>query len=98
MQSEYLIHRLKSCEDKIRAEGIEHLSIFGSRARGQHDPDSDLDVLVEITPGHRFSLFNLSGVALIVEDATGLSSQIVLKRSAPAHFVERISGDLVSVF
>lgn len=98
IQREHVIHRLRSCENKIRAEGVEHLSIFGSRARGQHDPESDLDVLVEITPGHRFSLLNLSGVALLVEDATGLASQIVLKRSAPAHFVERISGDLVSVF
>ena len=30
---------------------IQRVWIFGSRARGDHNPDSDLDVLVEAGPG-----------------------------------------------
>ena len=93
-----IIDRIASSADMLRAEGVEHLAIFGSRARGDARHDSDLDVLVDIVPGRRFSLLDLSGVALLIEDATGLSTQVVLKRSAPADFTQRIAGDLVAVF
>jgi len=34
------------------AEGVEVAAIFGSLARGDDRPDSDVDVLVEFKPGH----------------------------------------------
>ena len=51
---------------------VEHLAIFGSRARGDALATSDLDVIIDIQPGARFSLLNLSGVGLAVEQATGI--------------------------
>jgi uncharacterized protein len=56
-----------------------------------------LDVLIDISPGQRFSLLGLSGVGLLIEDATGIPSQIVLRRSIPADFAARIEDDLVEV-
>lgn len=35
-----------------RKHYIRKLSLFGSRLRGDHRPDSDLDLLVEFDPGH----------------------------------------------
>ena len=93
-----IISRIKSVEPAIRAEGVAHVAIFGSRARGTARADSDLDVLVELEPGRRFSLMNLSGVGLLIEGATGLPAQIVLERSAEPAFKSRISDDLARVF
>jgi uncharacterized protein len=93
-----LIRRIQAREADIRAEGVEHLAIFGSRARGDAQGNSDLDILIDICPGQRFSLLNLSGVGLAVEDATGLKTQVILARSAPAAFKQRIAGDLTRVF
>ena len=81
-----IINRIKANEAAIRAEGVEHLAIFGSRARGDAHVHSDLDVLLAIAPGRKFSLLNLSGVGLLIEDATGLPAQIVLERSAEPAF------------
>ena len=74
------------------------LAIFGSRSRGDAREDSDLDVLIEIDPDSKFSLLNLSGVGLIVEEATGLSTQVTMRRSLNARIAERIADDIVEVF
>lgn len=98
MTRDDIISRIKACEADIRAEGVEHLFVFGSRARGDAAPGSDLDVLIDIATDVRFSLYNLSGVGLAVENATGIGTQVVLSRSAPEDFKRRIADDLVRVF
>ncbi len=98
MTREDLILRIKALEPLIRAEGVEHLAIFGSRARGDAHSGSDLDVLIDVRQDARFSLYNLSGVGLAVEQATGLQTQIVMARSAPEDFKKRIADDLARVF
>jgi uncharacterized protein len=93
-----LIARIAAEQASLRSEGVAHIAIFGSRARGDARSDSDLDVLIDLNDGVRFSLLNLSGVALLIEDATGVPTQVVMRRSAPADFLSRIADDLVSVF
>jgi uncharacterized protein len=68
------------------------------RARGDARSDSDLDVLVEVEPGSRFSLLNLVGVEHIIEDATGLSVQATMRRSLEPRMAERIVDDIIEVF
>ena len=98
MTKDLIIACLKAKTEALNAEGVAHLALFGSRARGDSSPDSDLDVLIDTIPGRRFSLLNLSGVGLMIEDAIGIPSQIVLRRSLDPAFATRIRDDLVEVF
>jgi uncharacterized protein len=43
--------RLAQIEGDIRALGVARLALFGSVARNEARPDSDVDVLVEFAPG-----------------------------------------------
>jgi predicted nucleotidyltransferase len=47
------IERLRAAEAEIRQLGVRRLSLFGSVARGEARPDSDVDLLVEFGPGQK---------------------------------------------
>jgi predicted nucleotidyltransferase len=93
-----IIASLRTLEPALRKQGITSLAIFGSRARGDARPDSDLDVLVEIKDDIKFSLLDLIGVERIIRDATGLETHAEMRRSIEPRFARRIADDIVEVF
>ena len=44
---------LLGAEGEIRRLGVRRLALFGSVARGEARPDSDVDLLVEFAPGQK---------------------------------------------
>jgi hypothetical protein len=55
--------------DELTAMGVAHLSVFGSVARGQAGPDSDVDLLVEL--GRRMGYFEFFTVQERLEALLG---------------------------
>ena len=98
MTREEIIAKLLENAPALRAEGVTGLAIFGSRARGDARPDSDLDVLVDVAPDSQFSLLNLVGVEHIVSGATGVQAQATMRRSLDARLASRIADDVIEVF
>ena len=47
---------------ELRAAGIRHLSLFGSVARGESEPDSDIDLAAELDKDAQIDLFVLAGL------------------------------------
>jgi uncharacterized protein len=45
-----ILDTLRENEAALRARGVHHAALFGSRARGDERPDSDIDVMIEIDP------------------------------------------------
>jgi uncharacterized protein len=41
---------LKRNEAALRARGVVHAALFGSRARGDNRPDSGIGIMIEIAP------------------------------------------------
>lgn len=57
--AEGIIATLCAHEAELRAAGIRRMSLFGSVARGEAGPESDVDLAVEFDPAARMDLFRL---------------------------------------
>jgi uncharacterized protein len=93
-----LVKNLRALQTQLRAQGITRLAIFGSRARGDHHPDSDLDILVDVAPSDKFSLLDLIGVCHTIEDSLGIHTNAVMRRSLAPEIAEEIGSEVVEVF
>jgi hypothetical protein len=95
---EAIIAKLREIAPAIRAGGVTKLALFGSRARGDARPDSDLDVLVDAVSRGAVPPFDLFKVLHLIEDATGLRAQISMRDLLKPRVAERIADDLIEVF
>jgi predicted nucleotidyltransferase len=62
MDREHIIARLRENEAGLRARGVAHAALFGSRARGDARPDSDTDIMIEIDPAAHVTLIDYVGL------------------------------------
>ena len=69
-----ILDRLREMrEDIIRIEesnGARNLKVFGSVARGEEGPESDIDFLVEMEPGR--NLLDMGRLLMDLQDFLGL--------------------------
>lgn len=45
-----ILSKLRANETALRARGVSHAALFGSRARGENRSDSDIDIMIEVDP------------------------------------------------
>lgn len=69
MNRDDILARLREHEAALRARGVAHAALFGSRARGDDRPDSDTDIMIELDPEARLTVFDYAGLKL---DIAGL--------------------------
>lgn len=83
--------------DALRAElhrhGVIKASLFGSYARGEARPDSDLDLLVELAPGKTY--LDLGGLQYTLEQITGRRVDIATRLNK--HFAPYAERDMIEV-
>ena len=79
--------------DDARARGVELIGVVGSVARGQDQPDSDIDVAYDIVGPA--SLMAVGGVLMNLKDALGREIGMVDISQVPAAMRERLERDLV---
>jgi uncharacterized protein len=68
MKRDEIIEKLKESEAELRARGVAHAALFGSRARGDDRPDSDIDIMVELAPDAAVDLWGYVGITQYLAD------------------------------
>lgn len=62
MDAAAVIATLRAHRAELAALGIAHAGVFGSVARGEAGPDSDIDVLIDFAPDRVPDLFTYVGI------------------------------------
>lgn len=75
--------------------GAFNLRVFGSVARGESGPESDVDFLVELQPGR--SLFDLGGLLMDLQDLLKCRVDVVTDAGLRPRIRERVLQEAVSV-
>lgn len=103
MSNADFIALLKSTETELRRLGVEHLALFGSRARGDNRDESDIDVLVDLAPGKTAEGRVASARAALaasgtLSQITGLDVSLLDRSRLAPPFAERIRDDIIEIF
>jgi uncharacterized protein len=80
MNRQEILERLRQNECALRERGVIHAALFGSRARGDDRPDSDIDIMVEIAPQADIDLFEYVSIKHYLEDLFATRVDIANRR------------------
>lgn len=89
---------LRTREPVLRGMGVVKLVLFGSVARGEERPTSDIDVMIEVSPDARFSLLDRIGIQHDIEDAFGRHAQVCEPQELPQAIAARVARDALPIF
>ncbi|MEO0499293.1 MAG: nucleotidyltransferase domain-containing protein [Pseudomonadota bacterium] len=82
----------------LRSAGIEHLYLFGSTARGEAGPNSDIDLLFEARKDARFGIMGMERIRLGIVDVLGTQVDFIERDGLRDFAQETAARDLVPVF
>ena len=77
------------------AHGVSNLRVFGSVARGEDHPGSDVDLLADFPPG--LSLFGLGRLEADLEGILGSRVDLIPAADLKPGVRERVESDLITL-
>jgi predicted nucleotidyltransferase len=86
---------IKSHQAELRQRGVKSLAVFGSFARGQVSPDSDIDILVEFN--RQVGLFEFIRLKIYLEELTNFPVDLVTPDALRPAMREGILNEAVYV-
>jgi len=92
------IAKLKTHADAVKALGATSLYLFGSVARDEAKTRSDLDLFIDYDPEGKFSLLELVGIKLLLEQKLGVRVDVTTRDSLHPLLRADIEQSAVRVF
>ncbi len=75
-----------------RAQGVKRIGVFGSVARGDMNAESDIDLLVDLSP--RISLLEFTALERRLSEALGRKVDLLTEAALSPHLRQQILDDL----
>jgi predicted nucleotidyltransferase len=90
------VRRLVASEAEIRGLGVQRLALFGSVLRGEAGPDSDVDMLVQFSPGAK-TFEHFLALSDLLEELLGKHVELVTTEALSPFIGPRILAEAQDV-
>ena len=98
MNRQEILDRLRQNERALRARGVTHAALFGSRARGDERPDSDADIMIEVDPEAHITVYDYVGLKEYVASLFDGRVDVVDRNSLKPYVRPAATADAVYAF
>jgi predicted nucleotidyltransferase len=98
MNSPDAIAILRRSEPALRERGVLHAALFGSVARGENRSDSDVDIMVEIDPDARITVFDYVELKEFIANLFDEPVDVVNRDGLKSHVAPAATADAVYAF
>ena len=93
-----VLRTLRSNRSALQLVGVRHVSLFGSVARGEEGPESDVDLLIETDPDVVDNLFALSRVHRMLQNLVPRPIDVARRGQIRPDIFEAIERDNIRAF
>jgi uncharacterized protein len=98
MDKQDILARLRENEAALKARGVSHAALFGSRARGDNRPDSDIDILIDLAPEAPIGVWEYSGLKTYIASLFEGSVDVVSREGLKPYIRPAAMADVVYAF
>jgi predicted nucleotidyltransferase len=98
MNRTQVLATLRAHERELKDAGVVRLSLFGSAARGDAGPDSDVDLLAAFDKSRRLSLLDLVGIELRLADLLGVRVDLSEEGTLKPRVQQSVKAEAVRAF
>jgi predicted nucleotidyltransferase len=98
MNRQEILARLKENETALRARGVSHAAVFGSRARGDDRPDSDIDIMIEVDPAAPIGVYEYVALKDYIAELFDGSVDVVSRNGLKSYIRPAATADAIYAF
>jgi predicted nucleotidyltransferase len=98
MNTKDALATLRRHENDLRARGIRHAAVFGSVARGENRPESDVDIMIDIEPDAHVTVFDYVGLKEYIAGLFDGPVDVVSRDGLKPHVRPAATADAIYAF
>ena len=77
MEKNRIIATLREHQDELNRQGVLHAALFGSMARGDATAQSDIDIMIDLDPKRRLTIYDYVGLQDFIGSLFPVSVDVV---------------------
>jgi uncharacterized protein len=98
MDRQSVLAILKKHQAELERQGVRHAALFGSVARGEAKPDSDIDIMVDLDPDARLGVYEYVGIKDYIAELFDQPVDVVNREGLKPYVRPAVLTDAVYAF